>query len=200
MSGTEEIMGTSSDEVPAGQHNQPNTDNSGRDNGDKPALSFPRDSNARTYGPNGMVTSDYDNSLALVKLNFPSQIVRPSNCKGPLSFEQVMDLRRAHISMGHQYIIDWDTPGPSMRAPSVEDNNPYIGNETHFKNPFDTTPRHITLISAWDDHRAFSHMSLKRPAKVEWQEVRKREDTNLSFPKKLTRGSQSSRGGSRGKG
>ncbi|CAB4294822.1 unnamed protein product [Prunus armeniaca] len=106
---------------------QPNTDSSGRDKGDQPTLSFPRDSNAHPYGPNGMVTFGYDNNLALVELNFPSQIVRHSNWKGPLSFEQVMDLRRAQISMGHQYIMDWDTPGPSMRAPSVEDNNPYIG-------------------------------------------------------------------------
>ncbi|CAB4264211.1 unnamed protein product [Prunus armeniaca] len=127
MSGAREIVGTSSDEVATGQHNQPNTDSSGRDKGDQPTLSFPRDSNAHPYGPNGMVTFGYDNNLALVELNFPSQIVRHSNWKGPLSFEQVMDLRRAQISMGHQYIMDWDTPGPSMRAPSVEDNNPYIG-------------------------------------------------------------------------
>ncbi|XP_016649997.1 PREDICTED: uncharacterized protein LOC107881210 [Prunus mume] len=192
MSGTEEIVGTSSDEVAAGQHNQPNTDSSGRDN-----------------GPNGMVTSDYDNSLALVELNFPSQIVRPSNCKGPLSFEQVMDLRRAPISMGHQYIMDWDTPGPSMSAPRVEDNNPYIGNETHFRNPFDTTLRHTTPISAEDDQRAFSHMGLKRPAKVEWQDVGREQKRSrrlgkekiltLLSPKKLTRGGRSSHGGSRGK-
>ncbi|CAL9004798.1 unnamed protein product [Prunus brigantina] len=165
------IVGTNADMAGVRQKFQSNSDNPTDACNPTHRVAMPDDQDAHTSGPNGPETTEvFENSLTLLEHNIPPQLERPINWKGPMSFEQVMDLRRAQITIGHGYIMDWDSPGPSTRKPRMEECGIVIGEEPTFRNPFDTAPHlNINNSSAIPQH-GISNMGLKRIAEEEWVE------------------------------
>ncbi|CAL9020471.1 unnamed protein product [Prunus brigantina] len=165
------IVGTNADMAGVRQKFQSNSDNPTDACNPTHRVAVPDDQDAHTSGPNGPETTEvFENSLTLLEHNIPPQLERPINWKGPMSFEQVMDLRRAQITIGHGYIMDWDSPGPSTRKPRMEECGIVIGEEPTFRNPFDTAPHlNINNSSAIPQH-GISNMGLKRIAEEEWVE------------------------------
>ncbi|BFG26669.1 hypothetical protein CerSpe_129430 [Prunus speciosa] len=210
---TRRIVGTSTDVAVQGQRIQSTADNPTDASSHPPTVSMPRDLDAHTFGANGLETTEtFDNSLALLEHNIPPKLVRPTNWRGPMSFEQVMELRRAQITIGHRYIMDWDSPGPSTRTPRREEYGCFLGEEPTFRNPFDTDSNHSTNISPVKSQHGLNNMGLKRLAQDEWVEKRcspkKRRKSPQGSPAPLptaqsqfpSRGCRTRRGRGRGKG
>ncbi|KAL6286577.1 hypothetical protein ACE6H2_010967 [Prunus campanulata] len=204
------IMGTRPDEAVQGQKIQSNTDNPTDVSSHPPALF---DLDTHTFGPERLETTGiFYNSIALFEHNIPPQLERPNYWKGPMSFEQVMELRRAQITIGHLYIMDWDSPRLSTQTHRMEEygyfleRNPLSGTLLTVIQTLTSISPQRTLnmaLTIWVSNALPKRSGLRKGVSLK-KRRKSPQDSATSLPtaqsQPPSRGGRTRRGGSMGKG